>query len=93
MTIWHPELDAAGPAYLAIRRALEADVRSGRLREGERLPTHRALAARLAQLRGWSPERVALLHEAALVHDVGKIGIPDAVLLKPGRLDAVRTFF
>jgi diguanylate cyclase (GGDEF)-like protein/putative nucleotidyltransferase with HDIG domain len=44
------------------------------------------LAARLAEQRGWSPERVALLHEAALVHDVGKIGIPDAILLKPGRL-------
>jgi diguanylate cyclase (GGDEF)-like protein len=46
-----------------------------------------ALAARLARLRGWSAERVAQLHEAALVHDVGKIGVPDAILLKPGRLD------
>ncbi|MCW3003269.1 MAG: hypothetical protein JWQ20_2567 [Conexibacter sp.] len=44
------------------------------------------LAARLAEQRGWTPERVALLHEAALVHDVGKIGIPDAILLKPSRL-------
>jgi diguanylate cyclase (GGDEF)-like protein/putative nucleotidyltransferase with HDIG domain len=44
------------------------------------------LAARLAEQRGWTPERVALLHEAALVHDVGKIGIPDAILLKPARL-------
>jgi HD-GYP domain-containing protein (c-di-GMP phosphodiesterase class II) len=34
----------------------------------------------------WSEERVALLEDAALVHDVGKIGVPDAVLLKPGRL-------
>ena len=34
-----------------------------------------ALAARLARLRGWSAERVAQLHEAALVHDVGKIGV------------------
>jgi HD-GYP domain-containing protein (c-di-GMP phosphodiesterase class II) len=47
-----------------------------------------ALAARLAHARGWTADRVALLHEAALVHDVGKIGVPDAVLLKPGRLDA-----
>jgi diguanylate cyclase (GGDEF)-like protein len=47
-----------------------------------------ALVARLAQARGWPADRVALLHEAALVHDVGKIGVPDAVLLKPGRLDA-----
>ncbi|MDX6703290.1 MAG: hypothetical protein QOF26_3516 [Baekduia sp.] len=46
------------------------------------------LTARLAEHRGWPPERVALLHEAALVHDVGKIGIPDAILLKPAKLTA-----
>jgi diguanylate cyclase (GGDEF)-like protein len=46
------------------------------------------LTARLAEERGWSADRVALLHEAALVHDVGKIGIPDAILLKPTRLTA-----
>lgn len=28
-----------------------------------------------------------LLHKAAPMHDIGKIGIPDRVLLKPGRLD------
>jgi diguanylate cyclase (GGDEF)-like protein/putative nucleotidyltransferase with HDIG domain len=44
------------------------------------------LTARLAEERGWPADRVALLHEAALVHDVGKIGIPDAILLKPSRL-------
>jgi diguanylate cyclase (GGDEF)-like protein/putative nucleotidyltransferase with HDIG domain len=45
------------------------------------------LAARLAAARGWPPERVALLRDAALLHDVGKIGIPDAILLKAGSLD------
>jgi putative nucleotidyltransferase with HDIG domain len=45
------------------------------------------LAARLAAARGWSAERAALLRDAALLHDVGKIGIPDAILLKPGPLD------
>jgi HD-GYP domain-containing protein (c-di-GMP phosphodiesterase class II) len=30
---------------------------------------------------------VALLRDAALVHDVGKIGVPDAILLKEGPLD------
>jgi HD-GYP domain-containing protein (c-di-GMP phosphodiesterase class II) len=44
------------------------------------------MTARLAEAAGWPPQRVALLCEAALVHDVGKIGIPDAVLLKPGAL-------
>jgi len=44
------------------------------------------LAEELARALGWSPERMALLRQAALVHDVGKIGVPDRVLLKPGRL-------
>jgi diguanylate cyclase (GGDEF)-like protein len=51
-----------------------------------------ALSARLAEACGWAPERVALLHDAALVHDVGKLGIPDAILLKTSSLtDEERT--
>jgi diguanylate cyclase (GGDEF)-like protein len=46
------------------------------------------LAARLARVRGWPAERARLLAEAALVHDVGKIGVADALLLKSGRLSA-----
>jgi diguanylate cyclase (GGDEF)-like protein/putative nucleotidyltransferase with HDIG domain len=46
-----------------------------------------SLAARLAEVRRWSDEDVALLREAALLHDVGKIGVPDEILLKPGPLD------
>ncbi|MGZ4269634.1 MAG: diguanylate cyclase domain-containing protein [Solirubrobacteraceae bacterium] len=46
------------------------------------------LAVRLATELGWEPERVALLCEAALVHDVGKLGISDAILLKPALLTA-----
>ncbi len=30
---------------------------------------------------------VELLEQAAILHDVGKIGIPDSILLKPGKLD------
>ena len=44
------------------------------------------LSVRLATALGWSSERIAALGEAALIHDVGKIGVPDAILLKPGRL-------
>lgn len=48
MTIWSPELEPVrGPMYLAIARALEADVRSGLLKAGARLPTHRDLAEQL----------------------------------------------
>jgi diguanylate cyclase (GGDEF)-like protein len=45
-----------------------------------------ATAAHLAAARDWPPERVARLRDAALLHDVGKIGIPDAILLKPATL-------
>lgn len=49
MTIWSPEPPAieGQPVYLGIARALEADVRAGRLVAGARLPTHRELAERL----------------------------------------------
>ena len=42
------------------------------------------LAEALALALGHSPEWAALLRKAAPMHDVGKIGIPDAVLKKPG---------
>jgi diguanylate cyclase (GGDEF)-like protein/putative nucleotidyltransferase with HDIG domain len=47
-----------------------------------------SLVGRLAEVRGWQPDDVALLREAALLHDVGKIGVPDTILLKRGALDA-----
>jgi diguanylate cyclase (GGDEF)-like protein len=37
-------------------------------------------ATALARARSWSPERVSLLRDASLVHDVGKLAIPDGVL-------------
>ncbi len=33
-----------------------------------------------------SPEAIRLLFKSAPMHDIGKVGIPDAILLKPGRL-------
>jgi putative nucleotidyltransferase with HDIG domain len=44
------------------------------------------LAARLAVELGWSGARVRDLREAAVLHDVGKIVVPDEVLLTPGGL-------
>jgi putative two-component system response regulator len=35
---------------------------------------------------GYSAKQVAKLELAAQLHDIGKIGIPDAILLKPGKL-------
>ncbi len=44
------------------------------------------LAGRLAEALGHPAELVRLIRLAAPLHDIGKIGIPDAILLKPGRL-------
>jgi len=44
------------------------------------------LAARLARVNGWPESRIGLLRDAALVHDVGKLAIPDALLTKQGEL-------
>jgi diguanylate cyclase (GGDEF)-like protein len=40
------------------------------------------LVGKLARTAGWPLERARLLSEAALVHDVGKIGVPDDLLRK-----------
>jgi len=45
-------------------------------------------ARRLAAAAGWSQPRCDLLELAAPMHDMGKLGIPDAILRKPGPLSA-----
>jgi len=44
------------------------------------------LSAALAAEAGFEPDMVTVIGEAAPLHDLGKIGIPDAILLKPGKL-------
>lgn len=43
-------------------------------------------SAMLAEELGWSEEAVQNLKYVALLHDIGKVGIPDRVLNKPGKL-------
>ena len=45
-------------------------------------------ATKLAKAYGLNSESVSIIHEAALLHDIGKIGIPEHILNKPGRLEA-----
>jgi putative two-component system response regulator len=40
----------------------------------------------IARELGFSPERVEILEQAAQLHDLGKIAIPDSILLNPGKL-------
>jgi HD-GYP domain-containing protein (c-di-GMP phosphodiesterase class II) len=47
-----------------------------------------ALAEQLALELGWTAKRARAIHAAGLLHDVGKIGISDALLFKPSPLTA-----
>jgi len=69
-------------ARLGLARAVDAKDPSTR-RHSERVAD---LAWAVAGALGWKPERRRLLHEAAVVHDVGKIAIPDQILFKPAKL-------
>jgi HD-GYP domain-containing protein (c-di-GMP phosphodiesterase class II) len=44
------------------------------------------LSARLARQIGQSEDEIECIRISGLVHDVGKIGVPESVLCKPGRL-------
>jgi putative two-component system response regulator len=67
------------------RLALAAEYRDDNTREHtERVA---GLAARLGAHLGLSEGAVSRIRYSAPLHDVGKIAVPDSILLKPGRLD------
>jgi diguanylate cyclase (GGDEF)-like protein len=45
------------------------------------------LAEQTARHLGWPADRIERLHAAGVLHDIGKLGIPDAILYKPDALD------
>jgi PAS domain S-box-containing protein len=46
-----------------------------------------AMTVRLARLMGFSDAQLVHVRRGALLHDIGKMGIPDSILFKPGLLD------
>ena len=54
---------------------------------GEHSDAVEALAVAVAGRLGLDPRQVADVQSAALLHGIGKLGVPDRVLHKPGRLD------
>jgi putative nucleotidyltransferase with HDIG domain len=66
------------------RLALAAEYRDDNTHEHTQRVGH--LAALLAREVGLGDRMVWLVREAAPLHDLGKIAIPDSILLKPGRL-------
>jgi len=65
-----------------LARAVDAKDRSTR-QHSERVAE---VARVLADILGWTAEDASALRDAGLVHDVGKIAVPDAILFKPDRL-------
>ncbi|KPF72238.1 hypothetical protein IP69_04035 [Bosea sp. AAP35] len=53
---------------------------------GDHVSRMAGLCRLIAEQLGLDEERCETIHAAAPMHDVGKIGIPDAILQKPGRL-------
>jgi putative two-component system response regulator len=75
------DLDSAESVILSLALTIEA--RDG-YTEGhcERLARY---AAMLGRHIGLSDDDVRVLERGGYLHDIGKVGIPDAILLKPGR--------
>ena len=78
---WRLRVNATGVG--ALLAALEA--RDGYT--GEHSAAVVELSVAVARRLGLSEEETADVEQAALLHDVGKMGIPDAILNKPGPLD------
>jgi len=78
------ELDSAEAAFVTLALTIEARDPSTK-GHCERLARH---AVRLGQALALDVEDLQALHRGGYLHDVGKIGVPDAVLLKPGPLTA-----
>ncbi len=70
--------------------AIEGWARALELRDHETEGHSRRVAemtARIARKMGLSEHEVMRLRRGALLHDIGKVGVPDAILRKPGPLD------
>ena len=77
-------LDSAEAAFVALALTIEArdPYTNGHC---ERLSR---LAVRLGRAIGLGPDDQHALHRGGYLHDIGKVGVPDAVLLKPAPLTA-----
>jgi putative two-component system response regulator len=76
-------LDATEGVLFALARAVEArDLYT--IHHAERVGRY---AQAIGEAFGLHPEDNDLLYEGGVLHDLGKIAIPDAILLKPGPLN------
>ncbi len=80
-------MDREREAILVLSRAAEhRDPETG-----QHLLRMAAYTRLIAEALGLAQDRIDTLYAAAPMHDVGKIGTPDSILLKPGRLTPEET--
>lgn len=88
-----PPVVSPGLAEPELERSVDAVLRrlarAGRFRDeetAEHVERVGRSCALIARELGWDQERCTRLRAAGTLHDLGKIGVPDAVLRKPGPL-------
>ncbi|MCK4260614.1 MAG: response regulator [Halanaerobiales bacterium] len=69
---------------ISLARAIEA---KDKYTEGH-IERVKELAVKMGQRLNFNPEQLKVLETAALIHDIGKIGIPEKILNKPDKLTA-----
>jgi HD-GYP domain-containing protein (c-di-GMP phosphodiesterase class II) len=74
-------------SYRATVRALSNAVEARDSYTGKHAERVTAYGIALAQAVGLDTDRVPGIEFGFLLHDVGKVGVPDAILFKPGSLD------
>ncbi len=85
------EQAACAESTVIPRNALMMLLRTMKLRDpsivlhGQRIAT---ISSGLAQLLGWDDAQRRTLEVAALLHDLGKIGVPEHIIRKPGKLSS-----
>ncbi|HWT91945.1 MAG TPA: HD domain-containing phosphohydrolase, partial [Solirubrobacteraceae bacterium] len=82
------ERSRAAQAYHAVVRSLAAALEARDGYTGEHSDDVHDLSVAVAERLGLDAQAVAEVEAVALLHDIGKIGVPDHVLHKPGPLDA-----
>ena len=80
----YDSLDSAERVIFALAAAVEAKDAYTEAHTERVAESARRLGVRL----GLSEDELETLYRGGLIHDIGKIGVPDTVLLKPGPLDA-----
>jgi cyclic di-GMP phosphodiesterase len=87
LKLFTDELEHAESVLFSLARSIEArdPYTSGHC---ERLAD---MSSRLGEKLGLAEDQIRALRRAGIVHDIGKVAVPDAILLKPGPLSSEET--